>query len=83
MGWVVTVTPWPLYPRGRTGTHCTGGWVDPRAGLDGCGKSRPTPGFDPKAVQPVASGYTEGAITALRTESSAENRRTNFNMPYI
>jgi hypothetical protein len=27
--------PAALYPRGRTpGTHCTGGWVGPRAGLD-------------------------------------------------
>ena len=25
----------------RPGTHCIGGWVGPRAGLDGCGKSRP------------------------------------------
>jgi len=23
------------------GTHCTGGWVGPRAGLDGCGKIFP------------------------------------------
>ena len=30
-----------LYPRERHGTHCTGGWVGPRAGLDRCGKSRP------------------------------------------
>jgi len=29
-------------PLERTGTHCTGGWVDPRVGLDDCGKSRPT-----------------------------------------
>ena len=29
------------YPRERPGTHCTGGWVDIRAGLDRCGKSRP------------------------------------------
>ena len=34
--------PAALYPRERPGTHCTGGWVDPRAGLDRCGKSRPT-----------------------------------------
>ena len=40
-GWVVSTTPRPLYPRERPGTHCTGGWVGPRAGLDGCGKSRP------------------------------------------
>jgi hypothetical protein len=26
----------------RSGTLCTGGWVDPRAGMDGCGKSRPS-----------------------------------------
>ena len=30
------------YSRERPGTHCTGGWVGPRAGLDWCGKSRPT-----------------------------------------
>jgi hypothetical protein len=30
-----------VYPRERPGTHCTGCWVSPRAGLDGCGKSRP------------------------------------------
>jgi hypothetical protein len=28
-------------PPGKTGTHCIGGWVGPRVGLDGCGKSRP------------------------------------------
>jgi hypothetical protein len=28
-------------PPGRPGTNCTGGWVGPRAGLDGCRKSRP------------------------------------------
>ena len=33
-------SPRPLYPRQRPGTHCTGGWVVPSAGLDGCGKSR-------------------------------------------
>jgi len=30
------------FPRERPGTHCTGGWVGLRAGLDRCGKSRPT-----------------------------------------
>ena len=33
--------PAALYPRERPGTHFTGGWVGPSAGLDGCGKSRP------------------------------------------
>jgi hypothetical protein len=40
-GWVVTATPRPFYSRERPGTHCIGGWLGPRAGLDGCGKSRP------------------------------------------
>jgi hypothetical protein len=34
--------PSRLYPRERPGTHCTGGWVGPGAGLDRCGKSLPT-----------------------------------------
>ena len=33
--------PTALAPGKRPGTHCIGGWVDPRTGLDGCGKSRP------------------------------------------
>ena len=30
--------PAALYRQERLGTHCTGGWVGPRAGLDRCGK---------------------------------------------
>jgi putative hemolysin len=48
----------------RLGTHCTRGWVSPRAGLDACGKSLPSPGFDPRTVQPVVSRYTDCAIPA-------------------
>jgi hypothetical protein len=33
--------PAALPPGMRPGTHCIGGWVGPRAGLDGCEKSRP------------------------------------------
>jgi hypothetical protein len=40
-GWVVSTKPRPPYPRERPGTHCTGGWVGLRAGLDVCEKSRP------------------------------------------
>jgi hypothetical protein len=51
--------PAALYPRERPATHCVGGWVGPRACLDGCGKFRPPPGFDLRTVQPVASRYTD------------------------
>ena len=33
-------TPAALAPGKRPGTDCIGGWVGPRVGLDGCGKSR-------------------------------------------
>jgi len=33
--------PVALPPGKRLGTNYIGGWVGPRAGLDGCGKSRP------------------------------------------
>ena len=60
MGWVVNATPLPLYTPGQwPGTHCIGGWVGPRASLDGWGKSRPPPGFNPRTVQPVASRYID------------------------
>jgi hypothetical protein len=55
--------PAVLYPRGKDpGTHCTGGWVGPRAGLDTeargkilclCRESN----FDRPIVQPVARHY--------------------------
>jgi hypothetical protein len=51
--------PAALSPGKSPGTHFIGGWVGPRAGLDGCGKSHPAPGFDPRTVQPVASRYTD------------------------
>ena len=44
----------------NTGVHCTWGWVSPRAGLDGCRKSRPhldsIPG--PSSPKPVAMPTT-------------------------
>ena len=65
-GWGVSITPRPLFTPGeRPDTHCTAGWVGPRAGLDMCGKSRPPPGFDPRTVQPVASRYTNYATRPI------------------
>ena len=50
--WVVSSTPpAALYPRERPGTHFTGGWVGPRAGLGGRKISSP-PGFDPGPSSP-------------------------------
>jgi hypothetical protein len=48
----------------RPGIHFTGRWVGPRAGLDECGKSRPSPGIHPRTVQRLVSRYTVYAIPA-------------------
>ena len=65
-----------LPPQGRTGTHCTGSWVFPRAGLDRCGKTSPQPGFDPRAVPRVPSRYTDWAIAAR--DSHNNQHRTGY-----
>jgi len=50
----------------RPGIHFIGDLVGPRAGMGRCGKSCLPPGFDPRAVQPVASRYTDCVIPARR-----------------
>jgi len=40
------------------GTHCTGGWVGPRAGLDGCGLISSPRDSITASVQPLANRYT-------------------------
>jgi len=46
-------------PAALPGTRCIGGWVDPRADLDGCGKYRSPPEFGPRTAQPAVSRYTD------------------------
>ena len=58
-GWWSAARPGRFTPREGPGTHCIGSRKGPRAGLDGYGKSRLSPGFDPRTVQPVASRYTD------------------------
>jgi hypothetical protein len=59
--WVVSTTPPPLHIRERPGTHCTGGWVGPRAGLDVCEKYTPLPAGIRSRDRPVVSRYTDWA----------------------
>jgi len=48
----------------RFGTHCTGDWVDLRAGLDGCRKSHPPMGFNLWTFLFIASHYNNYALSA-------------------
>jgi hypothetical protein len=54
--------PAVLYPRERNpGTHCTGGWVDPRTGLDTDGRGKilsPLPGIEPRSPGRPARSQT-------------------------
>jgi len=49
--WGQQDAPAVLYPRERSGTHFTGGWVGPRTGLDGRKISSPSE-FDPGPSSP-------------------------------
>ena len=50
--------PVAFYPRERHGTHFTGGWVGPRAGLDERKNLVPI-GIRPRTVHPVVRRYTD------------------------
>ena len=59
------------YPRERPGTHCTGGWVGLRAGLDWCGKSRPHRYSIPGPSSPQAVRYPAPHVQYLFPENCA------------
>jgi len=47
---VDSFTPWPLYSQGKApSTHCIGGWVGPRAGLDTVEGTQSPPGIEPRS----------------------------------
>jgi hypothetical protein len=54
--------PAALYPRGKDpGTHCTGGWVGPGAGLDTEARGKilsPLPGIEPRSPGRPARNQT-------------------------
>ena len=78
-GWVVgrftlgKETWYPLYRR----------LVGPKAGPDGCGKSRPPPRFDPRTIQSVASRYTAWAMPAQQRTWQTEQDGSNRNAPEV
>jgi hypothetical protein len=72
MGWVVSITPRPRFTPGeRTpGTHCAGGWVGPRAGLDTKDRGKilcPRRGssLDRPVVQPVLNKYSRFSCSRI------------------
>jgi hypothetical protein len=72
MGWVVNATPRPLYPRERDQVPIVqeAGWA-PGPIWTGA-ENLPTPPFDPRTVQPVASRYTDWAVINLHINRRGE-----------
>jgi hypothetical protein len=72
--------PAAFSPGKRSVTHCVGGWVGSRAGLDVCGKSRPPPppGFDPHTVQPVLTPCSDYAIRVQGTTFVVEGNHIRY-----
>jgi hypothetical protein len=78
---VVSFTPRPLYPRERApGTHCMGGCVDPRAGLDEMEKWKflTLPGLEPR---PLSLQARSQSLYRLRYPGSS-NLLINFIYAY-
>jgi hypothetical protein len=71
--------PAALYPRGKaSGTHCTGGWVSLRAGLDtqARGKTRLSPpGIEPRLPDSPARSQT---LYRLSYPTPAPNQQVNL-----
>jgi hypothetical protein len=57
--------PSRLPPGKKPDTLCIGNWVSPRAGLDGCGKSRPHRNSIPSPSSPSASLYRLSYLCSL------------------
>jgi hypothetical protein len=72
-GWVFDTTLRSLHLREWPGTHCIGGWVSPRAAMDGSVKPRPSPRPDPQTVQPVAGRYTDRLLRPIKFVNTFQN----------
>ena len=78
MGWVINVTPRPLYLRGKTRYPLCRRLGGPQGRSGRVRKILPPPGFDPRIVQPVASHYTDCAIPASSILKDNIKLRTEF-----
>ena len=65
---MVKATPRPLYPRGKTRHPLYRRLVGIQGRSGQVLKILPIPGFDSRAVLPVASRYTDYVISVLPTE---------------
>jgi hypothetical protein len=62
-----------VLPRERPGTHCTGGWVGRKAGLEVCEKSRP----HRDSIPGKSNTYTPITFNVTISQSVALHRLTN------
>jgi hypothetical protein len=86
-GWVVSITPWPHFtPKERTpSTHCTEGWVGPRASWAQRveEKSSGSDGDQNLVAQAVASHYTDWATWLTNSTMLLENQECGIGMQIL
>jgi hypothetical protein len=60
--WMISFTPRPLYPQGKSSWYALDrrlGWPQSRSGRGGEEKNfQPLPGLEPPIIQPIAQSYT-------------------------
>jgi hypothetical protein len=74
-GWL-TPRPGRFAPRKETGFPCVGGWVEPRAGLDGCGKSH----THRNSIPGPSSPYRVAIPTELSRPTQEHQSLQNFKL---
>ena len=75
-GWSKTM-PWLLYPLGRPGTHCIGGWVGITA-IDGRGKFHHHQDLIPRVHSEWYTGYAIQAKKENKPHRSKHIKKPNF-----
>jgi hypothetical protein len=78
--WVVSFTPWPLYPRERApDAHWIGGWLGPRTGLDDVESRKvlPLPGLELRPLGRPASSQSFMFSKLIRLHSSSCTHQGN------
>ena len=73
-GWGVSITPRPLFTRGKTRYPLYRRLGGPQGLCEQVRKISPPPGLDPRTVQPVASRYTDYATRPTASQEGPRNK---------
>ena len=81
-GWL-TSRPGRFTPQKWPVTRSTGGWVEPRAGLEGCGKSRPNRDSIPGPSSLLSVYFKHSYSKPLQTQCTTQHSVAYLNLTWI